>query len=359
MNNDHILSKLEPNLIMQSDLNQIIYADLPWAQLVGKTILVTGGGGFLASYLVKSLLALNEINHLDLKVICVVRSLKSVQKRLSTYMHLPSLIVIQHDISEPLPSDFPLVDLIIHSASQASPKYYGADPAGTLKANAAGTMYLLDFAVKCKSQRFLFFSSGEVYGEPNNPDHEISEIDFGYIDPMLLRACYAESKRIGETMCVAWSRQYDLHTTVVRPFHTYGPGMALDDGRVFSDFVADVVACRDIVLKSDGLAKRPFCYIAEATLGFFTALLKGASAQAYNVANPYAEVSMKELAKTLIGLFPERGIKLKSEIFPSPHGYLQSPIERQRPSIEKISALGWTPKIRIEEGFSRTIISYL
>lgn len=156
MNNDDILSKLEPNLVIQSDLKQIIHADLPWAQLEGKSILVTGGGGFLASYLVKSLLALNEINHLDLKVICVVRSLGGIQKRLSTYMHLSSLTIIQHDISEPLPSDFPLVDLIIHSASQASPKFYGTDPVGTLKANSIGTMYLLDHAVKCNSQKLLF-----------------------------------------------------------------------------------------------------------------------------------------------------------------------------------------------------------
>ncbi len=359
MNNDDILSKLEPNLVIQSDLKQIVHADLPWAQLEGKSILVTGGGGFLASYLVKSLLAVNEINHLDLKVVCAVRSLGGIQKRLSTYMHLPSLTVIQHDISEPLPSDFPLVDLIIHSASQASPKYYGADPVGTLKANSIGTMYLLDHAVKCDSQKFLFFSSGEVYGELVNPDQEITEIDYGYVDPMLVRSCYAESKRVGETMCVSWFQQYGLHTTIVRPFHTYGPGMALDDGRVFADFVADVVASRDIVLKSNGLARRPFCYIADATLGFLTVLLKGDAAQAYNVANPSAEVSMIELADTLSSLFPERGINVKFQALASDSLYLKSPIRRQRPAINKILGLDWHPEIGIVEGFRHTIQSFL
>jgi UDP-glucuronate decarboxylase len=359
VNNDDILSKLEPNLIIQSDLKQIIHADLPWDQLAGKTILVTGGGGFLASYLVKSLLALNEINHLNLKVVCAVRSLNGVQKRLSTYMHLSSLTIIQHDITEPLSSNFPLVDLIIHSASQASPKFYGTDPVGTLKANSIGTMYLLDHAVKCNSQKLLFFSSGEVYGELINPDQEISEIDYGYVDPMLVRSCYAESKRVGENMCVSWYQQYGLHTTVVRPFHTYGPGMALDDGRVFADFVSDVVASRDIVLRSDGLARRPFCYIADATLGFLTVLLKGGAAHAYNVANPSAEISMIELANTLSGLFPERGVNVKFQVLGSTREYLKSPIRRQCPTINKILGLDWHPVIGIEAGFYRTIKSYL
>lgn len=176
---------------------------------------------------------------------------------------------------------------------------------------------------------------------------------------MLVRSCYAESKRVGETMCVSWYQQYGLNTSVVRPFHTYGPGMALDDGRVFADFVSDVVASRDIVLKSDGLARRPFCYIADATLGFLTVLLKGGAAQAYNVANPSAEVSMIELANTLSGLFPERGVNVKFQVLGSAREYLKSPIKRQCPSINKILGLDWHPEIGIEAGFYRTVKSYL
>ena len=101
----------------------------------------------------------------------------------------------------------------------------------TLLANSTGTMYLLEHAVKSRAEKFLFFSSGEVYGVPLDQTQLIGEQDYGYIDPMNVRSCYAESKRIGETMCVAWAQQYKLHASVVRPFHTYGPGMALDDGR--------------------------------------------------------------------------------------------------------------------------------
>jgi len=266
--------------------------------------------------------------------------------------------VFEHDISQPLPANFPHADFIIHAASQASPKYYGVDPVGTLMANSIGTRYLLQHAVNTKAERFLFFSSGEVYGVNSDPEQLIGEQDYGYIDPMNVRSCYAESKRIGETMCVAWTQQYGLHTSVIRPFHTYGPGLALDDGRVFSDFVADVVANRNIVIKSNGLAIRPFCYIADATIGFLTVLLNGAKAEAYNVGNPLAEISIRNLAITLADLFPERNIETCFEVPVESNSYLKSYIQRSCPSIEKMRKLKWVPTTSIEDGFRRTVLSF-
>jgi UDP-glucuronate decarboxylase len=353
------MQALEPNPVIAADLSDIIAADLPWQRLANKTVAVTGGSGFLASYLVKALLAANEAHDLGLTVLCVVRGMRSVEARLTACLNRASLKVVLHDISKPLPADFPAADFIIHSASQASPRYYGVDPVGTLTANAAGTMYLLDHAVACRAEGFLFFSSGEVYGVPREPDKPLAETDYGFVDPMQVRSCYAESKRVGETMCASWASQYGLHANVVRPFHTYGPGMALDDGRVFADFVADVVARRDIVLRSSGHAERPFCYIADATVGFLTVLLRGAVAQAYNVSNPEAGISMRDLASTVAGLFPEFGIGVRFDIPPSSGAYLKSPILIQRTSIEKVKQLGWSPKVGVEEGFRRTILSFL
>jgi nucleoside-diphosphate-sugar epimerase len=160
-------------------------------------------------------------------------------------------------------------------------------------------------------------------------------------------------------MCAAWAEQYGVHTSVVRPFHTYGPGMDLDDGRVFADFVRDVVNSHDIELKSDGLARRPFCYIADATVGFLTVLLKGKTAQAYNVAHPEAEISMRDLAYMLTDIFPERKIGVKFSVSDQGNRYLISPIIRQIPSIKKISLLGWAPVTTIRAGFKRTVESYL
>ena len=350
---------LKLNQIIKEDLEKICSSDLPWEKLRNRKILVTGGAGFLASYLVQALLAAGRKYNLNSEVICVVRNLKSAHKRYELYKNNSELSIFQHDISMPLPDIFPSADIIIHSASQASPKYYGVDPVGTLQANSVGTMYLLEHAVKSKAEKFLFFSSGEVYGIPVDENRLIRENDYGYVDPMNVRSCYAESKRIGETMCVSWAKQFGLNVSIVRPFHTYGPGMALDDGRVFADFVADIVAKRNIVLKSDGVAQRPFCYIGDAILGFLTVLLKGDSSQAYNVANPNAEISMKDLAFTLAKLFPESKTDVQFDVSPSSSAYLKSSIIRQLPSIEKIIKIGWLPEVNIEVGFRRTILSYI
>ncbi|MDE3022545.1 MAG: NAD-dependent epimerase/dehydratase family protein [Pseudomonadota bacterium] len=348
----------ETNPIIKEDLERIVSADLPWNLLQDKSVLVTGGG-FLTAYLIKSLLALNRLRQLNIQVICVVRSIQSIAVRFSDYLEEPGFSVFHHDISLPLPSHFPYADFVIHAASQASPKYYHVDPVGTLMANTIGTVNLLNHALKNQSERFMFFSSGEVYGIPVNAGHLVREEDYGYLDPMKVRSCYAESKRMGETMCVAWAHQYDLHASVVRPFHTYGPGIALDDGRVFADFVADAVARKDIVLKSDGWAQRPFCYIADATLGFLTVLLKGRKSEAYNVGNPDAEISVRGLAEVIVNLFPEYGMSTRIEVPAGSKAYLESPVSRSCPSIEKIKGLGWYPSTGIKDGFRRTIQSFL
>jgi len=348
-----------PNPIIREDMNRIVAADLPWEQLRKRTVLVSGGAGFLGAYLVQALLCADSAHNLNMHVVCVTRSTPGVHMRLGHLLSHPRLSRVLHDVAMPTPISFPQADFIVHAASQASPKYFGVDPVGTLLPNTAGTQHLLEHAVRCKAQRFLFFSTGEVYGAAKVDEVRFTELDYGYLDPMQVRSCYAESKRMGETMCCAWAQQFGLHVNVVRPFHTYGPGMALDDGRVFADFVADVVAGRDIVLKSDGLARRPFCYIADATLGFLTVLLRGEAANAYNIANPFAEVSIRALANTLAGLFPERGVAVRFDIPPTSNAYLKSPITRSCPSIAKALALGWSPETDIATGFQRTILSYI
>ena len=353
------MNLIETNPAIRDDLNTIIQADLPCSDLAKKTILVTGGSGFLASYLVRALLEADHNFELNLRVIVVNRDKgNSSSSRLGSYFDRPNLEILQCDLNTALPSKFPHADFIIHAASQASPKFFGTDPVGTLKTNSIGTMNLLEHAAKNKAEKFLFFSSSEVYGQQSDPNQEISETDYGYLDSTKVRSCYAESKRMGETMCVAWAHQYGLNTAIVRPFHTYGPGMSLNDGRVFADLVADAVAKRDIVVKSDGLARRPFCYISDATRGFLTVLLKGESGQAYNIANQKAEVSIKQLAETISSLFPERKLRVRYETLINNNEYLKSPITSQIPSIEKAESLGWSPTIDINTGFKRTVLSY-
>ena len=172
-----------------------------------------------------------------------------------------------------------------------------------------------------------------------------------------MRACYAESKRVAETMCVAYAAQHGVGAKIVRPFHTYGPGMDLSDGRVFADFVADIVAHRNIAVQSDGLAMRPFCYLADATAGFLTVLLRGEAGVAYNVGNPDAEISIGSLADLLVSLFPERDLRVIREAPPA-GGYLQSAVARSTPDIDRIARLGWQPWTSLADGFRRTVESF-
>lgn len=347
------------NQIIQEDLDFILSNNLPWESFFGKTVLISGANGLLPSYLVETLLYLNQKNlGTSVKVIGIVRNIEKAKVRFKSYENRSDLVLINQDICEPIQYDKP-VDYIIHAASQASPKYYGLDPVGTLNANIIGTKNLLEFARKNNPMsEFLLFSSGEVYGVTHDSNHMIKESDYGYIDPTNVRSCYAESKRMAETMCICWSHQYGISVKIVRPFHTYGPMMLPDDGRVFADFVFDIVNNRNIVMKSDGSTKRVFCYISDATIGFFTVLLKGKIREAYNVAGN-AEVSILELANLLIDLFPEKNLKLIREIRTDNNHYLVSPIQYHFPDTSKLKQLDWNTRYTLNDGFKRTIESYL
>jgi UDP-glucuronate decarboxylase len=145
----------------------------------------------------------------------------------------------------------------------------------------------------------------------------------------------------------------------VLPFHTYGPGMRLDDVRVFADFVSNVVSCTDIEMHSDGRATRAFCYLTDATIGFFKVLLNGNNGEAYNVGNSNCEISIRDLAYLLANLFPEKGIHVIINKNVQQKGYLQSKIMRNCPDINKMRNLGWEPKVGLQDGFKKTIQNYI
>ncbi|OEZ99888.1 NAD-dependent epimerase/dehydratase family protein [Duganella sp. HH101] len=336
---------------------------IDWSRLAGQTVCITGASGFLPSYMVETMLYLNETRQLGIRVLAMVRNRAGFERRYAH--HLPQhahqggrtdLVCIEQDISKPFTLD-ERPDYIIHAASQASPKYYATDPVGTLSANTLGTAALLELARTSGSKGFLYFSSSEVYGAASKVP--TAEQDYGIVDPTSVRACYAESKRMGENMCVSWSHQYGIPVKIVRPFHTYGPRMQLDDGRVYADFVACILHNEAIALKSDGLATRSFCYSADAVAGFWKVLLDGADGQAYNIGNPDGEISMRALGQLLVGMYPEKGLSVSYVERPQGDNYLASAVQRGAPDIAKARALGWSPATSLADGFRRTIESYL
>lgn len=347
------------NSIVKEDLKHIVNNDLPWNKLEGKTVLVSGANGFLSTYMIKTLLLLNETgNRQKINIIALVRNEQRAKARFLEYLDSQNFELIIQDVCDPIISNRH-IDYIIHAASQASPKFYGLDPVGTLNANVLGTNNLLQLARKNNVDGFLYFSSGEVYGEVPEVSIPTKEYEYGYIDPTNVRSCYSESKRLGETMCVSWFHQFGVPIKIVRPFHTYGPGMSLNDGRVFADFVADIVNKRDIVMKSDGSAIRAFCYLSDATIGFFTVLLCGRNGEAYNIGNSDAEISILGLAEILINIYPEWCLKVIRREENETKGYIKSKITRNCPDITKANSLGWKPSIKIAEGFKKTIDSFM
>jgi len=342
--------------IVEEDLRRITSAPLPWQHFFGKTVLITGANGFVPAYMLETLLHLNDSRNAGVRIIAMVRNREKTLRKFAHLLDRQDFEIHVQDVRDPYSGPQP-ADFIIHAASQASPKFFGVDPVGTFEANVLGTQHMLHLAHQSHSEGFLFFSSGEVYGQPSDPTKLVSESDYGYLDPLQVRSCYAEGKRAGETLCACWHAQHGVPAKIVRLSHTYGPGMELNDGRVFADFVADIVERRNIVLKSDGSARRPFCYLADATEAYFRVLLLGVPGEAYNVGSG-KQCSMLELAETLCRLFPERGCQVVRQPREAADRYIPSQVQGFALDLSKIRALGWEATTSIEEGFRRTVESY-
>lgn len=348
------MASLHP--IIAEDVAAIAATALPWEKLTGKTVLITGAAGFLPAYLVETLLHLNNSHALNCRVVGLVRNLEKARTRFAHHANRSDLRFVEGDVSCAQNWAEPAA-FIIHAASQASPKFYGPDPVGTFNANVLGTHHLLNQARAWQSEGFLFVSSGEVYGRVSTEQVPTKENDYGYLEITDPRSCYAEGKRAAETLGVSHFKQFGTPFVIARPFHTYGPGMALDDGRVYADFVRAVVQGKNIELTSDGKAVRAFCYLADAVAGLFTVLLKGTSDTAYNVGNPGAALSIRELADLLAGLGSGGPLKVSYAGQPT-SGYLPSPIPVNVPNVDRLRALGWQPVWAPKDGFARTLAAF-
>jgi nucleoside-diphosphate-sugar epimerase len=346
------------NKIILGDLQKMYDSELvDWRKLNNKSVLITGAYGMLASYMVYMLIFLNERNpEANIKILAVGRSESKFKARFGSYVDRAYFNMILADISD-CSAIYPQADYIVHSASFASPHYYGECPVDVMLPNILGTQLLLKKAADEGIKGFLFVS-GSVYGQINKP--VFYENDFGGIDCMNIRSCYDESKRAGETLCACYHYQYGVPIKVVRPSHTYGPTLDLRDTRSFSSFVSDAVAGKDIVLKSDGRSKRTYLYISDAIVAYFKILLDAPPGEAYNVGNEETLISMRELAEIVANLSVRRGTKVIFEKRDMTDTYIESPhVDQPTPSTEKLRNLGWKWTMGIEEGFRRTIESFL
>lgn len=337
-----------------------------FGRMEGKRLLVVGGAGFLGYYLIQSVLRWNATagaaNPIRLTV--YDNYSRGLPDWLAALKDTPHLSLVKHDITHPLPADIPDFQFIVHAGSIASPEFYRRYPIETMDANVNGLRILLEYAKKQRQaekpfEGFLFYSSSEIYGDPSPDSIPTPETYRGYVSCTGPRACYDESKRYGETLCVNFTQQHGLPITVARPFNNYGPGLKITDHRVLPDFARDVLAGRDIVMRSDGRPRRTFCYVADAVIGYYKVLVMGRPGEAYNVGVERPEISMAELAEkvTTLGreLFGYTGKVVKKV----DAEYLVDNPDRRCPDITKARQhLGFNPSILIDEGLRRALIWY-
>jgi UDP-glucuronate decarboxylase len=338
------------------------------SRMSGRHVMIAGGAGFLGFYLVQAALHWNS-RHADaspIRVTVLDNFVRGVPDWLTALKNSPHLRLLKHDITVPLPAELGDAEFLIHAASIASPIYYRKCPIETMDANVNGLRHVLDY---CLAQQrrgkpvagVLFYSSSEIYGDPTPENIPTPETYRGNVSCTGPRACYDESKRYGETLCVNFAHQHALPIKVARPFNNYGPGLKITDRRVIPDFARDILAGHDIVMLSDGSAKRTFCYVADAVLGYYKILVQGRPGEAYNVGVETPEVSMRELADRMVALgqelFGYQGRVVRQQS--SDKDYLVDNPTRRCPIITKArTELGYDPRMTLEEGLRRALIWY-
>lgn len=328
-------------------------------RLRGSTILMTGCAGFLGYYFLSFFthkaqeLGIKRIIGLDnfmLRVPDWVKKLESAYPNILKIIKFD--IVTDHivDIREALDANF-----IIHAASIASPTFYRLHPLETIDANIWGLRSLLDFYKDKKIKGFLFFSSSEVYGDPDPRFIPTDEEYRGNVSCVGPRACYDESKRFGETLCLTYASKFNVPITIARPFNNYGPGMSVGDKRVPADFAKAVIENKDIEILSDGSPTRTFCYISDAISGYIKCLTYG-KFDYFNIGTDKPEISIKDLAgiytkhsQAIFGFAPKILFQTSND-----KDYLTDNPNRRCPVITKAKELlQYNPNVSIEDGVKR------
>jgi len=305
---------------------------------MGKRVLVTGGAGFIGSHLCRYLLSQGH------EVLCLDNLFTGRKSNIDELVDRHDFELIRHDITEPILLE---VDRIYNLACPASPVHYQYNPVKTVKTNVMGVINMLGLAKRVKA-RILQASTSEVYGDPNV--HPQTESYWGHVNPIGLRSCYDEGKRVAETLMMDYHRQNRVDIRIARIFNTYGPNMLVDDGRVVSNFIVQALRGEDLTIYGDGQQTRSFCYVDDLVAALYRLMECDRFTGPVNLGNP-CEFTMLELAGLVLEL---TGSQAKISHLPLPE---DDPVQR-RPDISKAKSLiDWTPQVQLREGL-QLVINY-
>lgn len=275
------------------DIIQVTRLELPWEKLSGTNILITGATGLIGSCLVEVLMS--RPNR-DYRLFAMGRNVERMKKLFSQYEGDSNFKPIYGDVVLQLPIEESF-HYIVHAASGAAPNDFTTRPVEVMKANINGVINLIEYGLKHNMRRFLYISSGEVYGEGDG--RFFTEEYSGYVDSINPRSCYPSSKRAAETLCVSYADEYGADVVIARPCHIYGPHFTESDNRVFAQFIRNVLRNEDIVMKSKGEQFRSWCYVVDSVSAILHILLNGKSCDAYNIADKNSNISIKDLAEMI------------------------------------------------------------
>lgn len=325
-----------------------------WEKLEGRSIFISGASGMIASFLIDAIMLRNEALPPARRsnILATSRNEETARGRFARWWDCPEFFFLPHDITQPLPS-LPLApDLVLHAASTTHPAQYIAEPINTILANLIGTQYMLDAATKTPGSRFLLLSSVEIYGENRGDVDYFDERYCGYLDCNTLRAGYPEAKRVSEALCQGYIKEKNVDCVVIRLPRCYGPTLRMSDTKALSQFIKNGLAGEDIVLKSKGNQFYSYAFVSDVVLGMLYILTRGKTGQAYNLADPSSDITLKDLAALVAKQVGRR------VVFERPSAAERvgcSTATKALLNAEKLKALGWQPEYDIQAGLARTI----
>lgn len=343
--------------VIKQDIKNIIHGIKKEAkQLAGKTLVISGGAGFLGSYIVATIYELNKnILKFPCKVISIDNFITGRKRRIIEEIKDDNFKFIEADVTKPIEVK-DSIDYIIHAAGLASPVYYQKYPLETIESAIFGAKNLLEMARKKHIQSFLYFSSSEIYGDPDPNFIPTPETYRGNVSSIGPRACYDESKRLGETLCMTYYTLYKVPVKIVRPFNVYGPGMLPNDYRVVPTFIISALKRKFLPVHDRGNQTRTFCYITDAVIGFLKVLLSKENGEVYNVGSDDSEINIMGLAGLVAELF---NYKVEFHAIPYPKHYPKDEPQRRLPDLKKIKLkLGYNPTVDLKRGLRRVIAWY-
>jgi len=329
-----------------NDIRQVFQCDLPWGKLSHRNILVTGATGLIGGCFVDALM-MNPQR--DYNVFAAGRNEERAKVRFKEYINCKEFHFVKHDLMQPLQGET-TYDFIIHAAGGAYPAEFSMHPVEVIRSNINCLANLMDYGLSHGMKRMLYVSTGEVYGEGDG--RAFTEDYSGYVNINLSRSCYPSSKRAAETLCVSYASEYGADVVIARPCHVYGPNFTESDNRAFSQFIRNVLHGEDIVMKSTGEQFRSWCYVVDCISALFYILLKGENCNAYNVANPSSNISIKELAEIIAGY---GGKKVVIEIPKASEKRGYNLVSKSVYCVDKLKSLGWSPLVDINTGVLNTI----